>query len=511
MAVNNNRIAKNTFFLYIRMMLTMVISIYTSRIILEILGETDFGIYNVVGGFVSMFTMVSGALSAATQRFLSYELGKGEHGHVNEVFSTSIMMHILIAFIILVLAETVGLWFVNEKMIFPEARYNAANWVYQLSLMTFLVDIVSVPYNAALVAYERMKAFAYVSIIEVVLKLIVVYMLLISPIDRLVFYASLLSLISILIRVLYGYYVKRNLAKCRCNYVINKEIGKQMVSFMGWNMFGAGAIVANGQGVNVLLNLFFGAAVNAARGIVFQVQGAIRGFVTNFQLAMAPQIIKSYASNDTDEMFSLVFNGARFSFLLMMNLALPIILKAPFILDLWLVHVPSYTVIFLRIVLVTTLIESLGTTLSYAMHASGKVRNYQIVVGSLSLLALPIIYEFLRFGCPPFVAFFVVLFFAIISLLAQVVMLHLSINLPILVFLKNVFARSVFVFVASIPVPVIIDSFFKKGDCFSFVVVTLVCVGSSFICSLYLGLSALERGLLFEKIGNLMNKMCHKR
>lgn len=502
----NKKIAKNTLFLYVRMLMTMGISIYTSRVVLAALGETDFGIYNVVGGFVSMFSMISGALSAATQRFLSFELGKKENGRVSEIFSTAVMIHLLISLVILALAETIGLWFVNEKMNFPEERYFAANWVYQFSVITFLINIISVPYNAALVAYERMKAFAYVSIIEVILKLVVVYLLVLSPIDNLVFYALLLSIIAIFIRLIYGIYVKKNFVQCRCTYKINREVGKQMFSFMGWNMFGAGAIVANGQGVNVLLNIFFGTTVNAARGIVFQVQGAVRGFISNFQLAMAPQIIKNYAANNYKEMFSLVFNGSRFSFLLMMNLALPIIMQAPFIMKLWLVKVPLYTVVFLRIVLITSMVDSLGQTLSYAMHASGKVRNYQIVVGSSSLMVLPVVYLFLQEGCPPYYAFLVVLAFSFISLMLQLIMLRLSINFPMICFLKEVFARMFLVFFVAGIIPFLVNFLLVGNGWETFILISIITVLCSVLSSLFIGLSLKERHILKMKVCNFIKK-----
>ena len=266
-AQNNKRIAKNTLLLYFRMLLTMAISLYTSRIVLATLGEVDFGIYNVVGGFVTMFVVISGAMTTATQRFLSFEIGKKENGNVKSMFSTAVIIHLILAAIILICAETVGIWFLNTHMKFPDDRYVAANWVFQFSLLTFLINVISVPYNAAIIAYEKMKAFAYVSIIEVTLKLLIVYLLIISPFDKLILYSILLTLIAVAIRIIYGIYAKRNFTECSFDWKWNKTYGKNVMSFVSWNLIGSLASVAREQGINVLLNIFFGAAVNAARDI----------------------------------------------------------------------------------------------------------------------------------------------------------------------------------------------------------------------------------------------------
>ena len=424
-ASNNKRIAKNTLLLYFRMLLTMAVSLYTSRVVLEILGETNFGIYNVVGGFVSMFAMISGAMTTATQRFLSFEIGK-QGGDVKSMFSTAVMIHLLLAAIILLLGETIGVWFLNTYMNFPPDRYVAANWVFQFSLVTFIVNIISVPYNAAIVAYEHMKAFAYVSIIEVVLKLIIVYLLLVSPIDQLIFYAALLAAMAILIRIIYGFYCNRHFTECRSNWGWNRKHGKNMMSFVSWNLIGSVAGVAKEQGINVLLNVFFGATINAARAVAYQVLHAMSGFVGNFQLAMNPQIVKSFAANEREDMFKLVFRGSRLSFLMIMTMAIPVIIEAPFVLDVWLKEVPTYTVIFLRLVLLTSMVDSLSGTLIASMHASGKVRDYQIVVGGISLLTLPISYLILKMGYPPYSAMYVGLLMAIACHFARLLLLKKS-------------------------------------------------------------------------------------
>ena len=316
-AENNKRIAKNTLLLYFRMLLTMVVSLYTSRIVLSTLGINDFGIYNVVGGFVTMFAVISGAMTTATQRFISFEIGKKEKGNITTLFSTAVIIHLILGGIILFLAETIGLYFLNNYMNFPEDRYIAANWVYQFSILTFIINVISVPYNAAIVAYEHMKAFAYVSIIEVTLKLLIVYLLIISPIDKLIFYSLLLAITAITIRFIYGWYCSKHFKECRTTWIFNHEYGKNMFAFVGWNLIGSIAGIAKEQGINVVLNIFFGAAINAARGIAYQVNGALNSFVSNFQLAMNPQIVKSFSVGDFSKMHSFIYLGSKISFFIL--------------------------------------------------------------------------------------------------------------------------------------------------------------------------------------------------
>lgn len=503
---NNKRIAKNTLLLYFRMLLMMLISLYTSRIVLATLGEIDYGIYNVVGGFVAMFSVISGAMTTAAQRFISFEIGKGEQGNVKAVFSTAILIHIALAIIILIAAETVGLWFLNTQMNFPPERYVAANWVFQFSVVTFLISVVNVPYMAALIAYERMKAFAYVSIIEAILKLLIVYLLVISSFDRLVLYALLLAVISIVIRIIYGIYCGRNFSECKCNWRIEKNKCKEMFSFAGWNMIGSVAGVAKEQGINVVLNLFFGAAVNAARGIAYQVLNALSGFVGNFQLAMNPQIIKSYAADERNDMFLLVIRGSKFSFLLLLILSLPVIIEAPFILDLWLKEVPQYTVIFLRLVLITALIDSISGPLITSMHASGKVRDYQLVVGGISLLTLPVAYLFLKLGYPPCSAMIVGIFFSILCLMARVIMLRLTIKFPVAYFFRYAVGRIVATSLCAVPIPLFV--YWKLPiNWISFFLVCFACLLVTGLSCYYIGLQKDERGYINNKVKSILSRI----
>lgn len=432
------------------MLFLMMISLYTSRIVLSTLGISDYGIYNVVGGFVALFTMVSGTMATATQRFLSYEIGKNCEKNITRVFSTSMMIHILLGLIILSIGETIGLWFINNKMVIPNDRMLATNIVYQFSLLTLIVNVLSVPYNASLIAYEKMSVFAYIGIFEAILKLLIVFLIQMDAFDKLVFYAFLLMLVAIGIRVLYNVYVKYNFDYCRCTWEIDKEYGQSMIMFIGFNFIGSIANILKSQGINVLLNLFFGTVVNAARGISVQVLNAVSGFVTNFQLALNPQIIKLYAAGEKEDMFKLMFRGSKFSYLLMLLISLPVIVETPYLLSLWLVIVPENTVIFVRLTLTITLIDSLSHTLITGVHASGNVKKYQLVNGTVLMMTLPLAYLVLKFGYPPYMVFVVSLCVSIVCHFIRLYILRGLIGFPFSKFIIEVSFRMLYVTILSL-------------------------------------------------------------
>ena len=384
---NNKRIAKNTLLLYFRMIFMMAVSLYTSRVVLNTLGVEDFGIYNVIGGVVAMFSVISGGLSAAISRYITFELGQGNTAKLKSVFSSSVTIQIGLALLIFVLAEIGGVWFLNEKMNLPESRIGAANWVLQCSILTFMVNLISVPYNAAIIAHERMQAFAYISIIEVVLKLLIVYILVIFSFDKLKLYGILLLAVACVIRIAYGIYCKRNFKECTYHFRFNKT--------------------------------------------PFQVNVAVNGFATNFMTAINPQITKSYASGDYLYMLTLVQSGARFSFYLLLLLSLPIIIETNTILTLWLKNVPEYTVIFVRLVLVFAMCEVLSGTQITALQATGNIRNYQIVVGSLQLLNFPISYLLLGKGYAPETTMYVAICLSLGCLFARLWFLHRQVEISI--------------------------------------------------------------------------------
>lgn len=503
---NNKRIAKNTLLLYFRMLFLLSINLFTSREMLAILGVIDFGIYNVVGGFVTMFTMISGAMATATQRFISFEIGRGTDSNVKTIFSTAVIIHIFLALLVFCIAETIGLWFINTQMYFPTERYVAVNWVYQFSILTFMINIISVPYNASIIAYEKMTVFAYVSIFEAIAKLLIVYLIIWSPIDKLILYAALLALVAIVVRVIYGIYCDKHFMECRCTWKSDKNVKRKMMSFVSWNLIGSLSGVLKEQGINVLLNIFFGAAVNAARGLAFQVNNAIHGFVGNFQIAMNPQIVKTYASGNKNDMFKLVFKGSKFSFMLLLTLNLPVIIEAPYILNLWLKEVPNYTVIFLRLVLILALIESFSGTLIASMHASGKVRDYQIVVGGLSLLTLPLVYFVLKIYPEPHLAMIVGIVMAVLCLLARLYMLKKTIELPVFFFLRSVCLVNLLITAVSSLIPITIYMNMDKGF-ISFLTICIISVFSTVSFSYIIGLNSSEKAMVKKKLHTIISKI----
>ncbi len=503
---NNKRIAKNTLMLYFRMILTMLVSLYTSRVVLNTLGVEDYGIYNVVGGFVTMFGFLNSAMASATQRFLAFEIGKRDHEQLRNVFSMSINIHFLIAFIIFILAETVGLWFVNTQLTIPAGRMGAAQWVYQFSILTMIVYMVSVPYNAMIIAHERMNVFAWISIAEVGLKLFIVFILQWFGFDKLKFYAVLTFCVSLIIRFIYGFYCSRQFKESRFRYFWDKSLFKTLASYAGWNLWGNLAAVLKGQGVNVLLNIFFGPVVNAARGIAYQVSGAINQFVANFQMAMNPQIIKSYAVNDLKYMHQLIFRGAKYSFFLLFTLSLPILLETEQILRLWLKIVPDYTVIFTRLVIINVLIDCISGPLMTAAQASGKIKRYQSVVGGLLILNLPISYLFLKFGFQPQVTIFVSIGISIIALFSRLKIISPLVSLNIMDYYKNVIFKII---------PVIFIAVILPGFIIYLLPVTIarllftciIAVASVGLTVFFIGLSSTERKFMIKSLKNRVSKI----
>lgn len=505
-SLNNKRIAKNTLLLYFRMLLTMAISLYTSRVVLHVLGVEDFGIYNVVGGVVAMFSVISGSLSAAISRFITYELGKGDKEKLVRIFSSSVTIQLGLGLVIIILAEVIGVWFLNEKMSIPENRMYAANWVFQLSILTFVINLISVPYNAAIIAHEKMSAFAYISILEVVAKLIIVYMLLLSPIDKLIFYAILMASVALIIRFVYGFYCKRNFEECTYHFILDKELLKKMFGFAGWNFIGASSAVLRDQGGNIVINLFCGPAVNAARGIAYQVNTAISGFVNNFMTALNPQITKSYAAGEKEYMMTLIYQGARLSFYILLILSLPVIVNAHYILTLWLKIVPEHTTLFVQLVLIFAMSESISNPLITAMLATGKIRNYQIVVGGLQMMNLPISYVLLRYGCIPETVLIVAICISQCCLASRLYMLRGMIGLSVREYLSKVYFNVLAVTVLSAVIPCIL-SYYLSETLLNFIIICVVSVICTFTVIYLVGCNRKERQFILSKIIAIKDKL----
>lgn len=450
---DNKQIAKNTMFLYFRMFLIMGVSLYTSRVVLATLGVVDYGLYNVVGGIVTMFSFLNGSLGAATSRYITFELGKKNYETLNKIFNVSLLTHIFIGIIIVLLAETIGLWFFYEKMIIPEERLNAAFWVYQISIFSTLISLIQVPYNATIIAHENMKVYAYVGIVEVILKLVVVFLLVISPFDKLIFYASLLFIINIGIILFYRIYCIKRYQESRIKLCREKILYKDMFKFAGSDLIGNVSVLAQGQGLNLLLNVFFGPVVNAARAVAYQVQGAVTQFGNNFMTAVRPQIIKLYAQGEIKEMFKLVYLSSNFSYYLMLFLILPLSLEADYILSLWLGEYPDHSVSFLILVFILCLIQTLKTPRTIVLHATGKLFLANVVIGTLLCCAFPLAYVFLRMGGEPESVFWAANITMLLSEFISVFIVRKYVEYNIADYLLNVHGRCAIVTGVSLIMP----------------------------------------------------------
>jgi O-antigen/teichoic acid export membrane protein len=487
------------------MILIMGVSLYTTRIVLKVLGVEDFGIYNVVGGVVTMLAFLSSSMSSVTQRFLSFELGKKDIPQLSRVFGMSVNIQIVIALGVLFIAETLGLWFINTQLTIPGDRLIAANWVYQFSILTFIVSIVSVPYNAAILTYEKMNVFAYISVLEIVLKLLAVFILEWFGLDKLKLYAILIFAVSLIIRIIYGVYVKRNIKDCNYSIFWDKKLFLTLINFASWNLWGNVAVVTYNQGINIMLNMFFGPAVNAARAIAYQVNAAIKSFVSNFQMAMNPQIIKSYASNNNTYMHSLIFSGAKFSYFLMLIICVPVVLSTPKILGWWLTEVPEYTIIFCRLILIDGMINSLSGPLMTGAQASGKIKLYQGVVGGLLLLILPISYAFLYFGYPPETTLYISISVGVIALVARVIIISPLIKLSKIQFLKEVLIPAFTITVLIASILMVLEQFVESGI-WNFIILNSILLLLSVFIIYFIGLKSAERLFIKNQVNNISRK-----
>lgn len=498
-ASKTKQIAKNTVFLYFRMILLMLINLYASRIVLNQLGVEDFGIYGIVAGLVMLFMILSGTLTAAISRFLAYDLGTEDEERLKRSFSSAICVQLLMALLVLAVAETAGLWYLNNVMVIPAERMMAARWLYQFSTITFILNLLYVPFNALIIAYERMSAFAYISIVEAIGKLAVAFLLSVAPIDRLVFYGLLLSIIALALLSTYASYCYLHFSVCRGKLIIDRKVVKEMSAFAGWNFIGSASGLLRDYGGNLVINYFCGPLVNASRQIAMQVNGAVQNFVNNFLLALNPQITKSYASEDREYLMKLVFQGSRYCFFLIVLLATPIILCAPEILHLWLGIVPAHSVAFVRLTLLLCIGESLSGPLITLMLATGRIRNYQLVVGGLQLLNLPVSFLLMYVGFPPESVLVVAIIVGQLCLFARLYMLRSMVNLSVRKFISGVYLRSIMVFIAGGALPFALLSIMPEG----YLRMTAVCAVSLISCLisiLYLGCSNTERQFLYTKV-----------
>ena len=435
---DSKRIARNTLLLYVRMLLLLFIGLFTSRVVLAALGETDYGVYNAVGGMVTVFTFLTASISSAISRFLAFELGNGGDAiRMRKLFSAGIAIQLVFALVLVILAETAGLWFLHHRMNIPDGRMGAAEIVLQCSLVALVIQLLAIPYNAAIIAREKMSAFAFISLLEAGLKLAVALMVKYCLNDRLVLYAFLMAAVALVVRMSYGYYCRRHFPESRGKLIVDRSLLREIFSFSGWNFFGSSSYVLNTQGVTILVNIFFGVALNAARGVALQIENIAKQFVSNFLTAINPQITKSWASGNRDYCFSLVAKGVKFSLLVILAFFLPLYFEAECALDLWLAKVPAHSADFVRLALVGLLVDMVGNPLLTLILATGKVRNYYLLTGLTSYLCLPLAWLAFKLGAPVEWSYVSFILIYLIVLLERFVMARRIASFPLGKFFRS--------------------------------------------------------------------------
>lgn len=500
-SANNKRIAKNTLFLYVRMFVSLILGLYTSRIVIDALGVSDYGIYNLVGGFITVLAFLNTGMAQSSQRYLSYELGKGDSKRLNDVFCMSVNTHAVIALIIILLSETIGVWFVNTQLNIPDDRMLAANVVFQCSIFTFAMSVMSVPYNASIISHEKMSVYAYMSILDVVLKLLVVFILLIIPFDKLVIYSILIALVTFTLSLCFIFYCKKKFEECTYRRgVFDKNLFKDMFSFAGWSVVGNLGFSLKDQIANVILNWFCGTTLNAARGIGLQVGGLVTAFSGNISAAINPQITKQYAVGNIGESQKLVYAGSKCAFYLLALVSIPVIINIDYILGLWLKTVPEYTSEFLVLSLVVALFYALSYTVTVAIQATGNMKTFQIGICALMLLELPAVYIILNSGMLPYYIMFPSVITGFIALLFRFYLIKKYIpSYSYRFYFLHVVLRCFLVFVVSYYSCVFVRSLFDV-NLFGLFVSALISVLLILLIIYSLGISKREREFVKSRI-----------
>lgn len=504
---NTTRIAKNTVFLYLRSLIVLLISLYTSRIVLQVLGVEDYGIYCVVGGVIGLLALLSQTMRATYQRFYNVEMGKKNYDGVVKMFQLSLTTQLLLAIIIVLLGETLGLWFVVNKLVIPDNRLTAAVWVYQASIITFVVNIFAAPFGALITAYEKMGFFAIVSIVDAVLRLGIVFLIQILPGDSLIVYAYLLMLVAFTNIIMYYVYCKNNIPTTKVKLLWNKHELKTMITFSGWSILGELGNTVKTQGINIILNLFFGPVVNAARGVASQVLNAVNQFISSFQTSIRPQLTKSYASGDNDYMRKLYYSSTKLSYYLLFTLSLPIILEIDFLLHVWLGdNVPENTAVFTRLVLMTAFVSAFANPTSCIAYATGNIKWFSILVGLGNVIILPIAWAFLALGYGPVSTLVVSLVFtALVQFIRMVIVSKITV-LRLSDYLKNViFPTFIFTVIAAI-LPVLAFKLMQQSF-IRLVSTVLISICSCIFTAWFIGLNEFEKGFIKAKIKAFRNKI----
>lgn len=503
---DNKRIAKNTIFLYIRMLFIMGVSIYASRVVLNTLGASDFGLYNVVGGVVAMLSFLNGAASGAISRYLTYYLGKKDIDKFQQAFTSSIYILCALSVIIIIFAETLGVWFIKEKMIISPDRMDAAIWVFNLSVISCFITFLQVPYNASIIAHEKMNVYAYIGLIEAILKLAILYILSVCDFDKLKLYSALMLLISITVALIYIIYCKRNFKYCKIVSLNDKNVFKGILQYAGWDTLGSLTSVAQNQGINIVLNLFFSTVVNAARGVAYQIDAALNNFITNFLTAIRPQMVKAYAIKNFGRMKTLISFGGKYAFLMYACMSVPIIIETDYILKVWLINPPEYASIFLRLVLANHFISIINQILIMGIHAIGEVKRLNIYSGTISILKLPIAYLVLYFGCSPEWVFISIIPMTFLCMIADIFILNSSIEFHLLRTIYSLFIKNILLITLPAIISWYISTLMPTGF-IRLVIVTISFITLLAVTTVLFGLNDIEK----KKLKSIIKQITHRR
>lgn len=508
MIVDNQKIARNTLMLYIRTLVIMLISLYTSRVILSVLGIDDYGLYNLVGGFVTIFSFISNSIVSAMQRYFNIAIGIDDNKKFIDIFSTCFNIIFIISLLILVCGELLGLWLFNIHLNIPDESIKSAIWVYQLSIITFIVTLLRSPYNAAIIAYEKMSFYAYISIIEAILRLGIVFVLAKIKVDKLILYAVLYLGVSVIITYIYRFYCLRTFETCKYRYTYQRDLAKELSNFTGWTLLGQLSVLVNTQGVNILINKFFAVAVNAAMGITNQVSSALGQFVLNFQTAFNPQLIKTYAVQDIENHTKLLYRSSKFSYYLLLVLSVPVIFNIDYILRMWLVDVPPYTASLTIYCLVANMLNTISSPFGTSILATGKINKYQILQSLLFLLGLYLSYLFLRKGFPPDIVMVVNIMIQFLFLLLRVIMAKCLVDIKLLQFVKDVLLPIMLVTIISTSLPLIVDRYVSTSVAMFFSL--FIYFGWTLIVIMLVGLKRQERNILVSYLKNKFESIVSK-
>lgn len=496
---NNKRVAKNTLFLYLRMLITLFIGLFTSRVVLQTLGVHDYGLYNVVGGIIGILAYANNLLGQGTTRFLTIDLGNGNLIKLKNTFSACVSIHLLLALITFLIGETIGLWFVNTHLVINPTRIDAANWVYQLSLLSGVLAFMQVPYSASIIAHEKMSIYAYMSIFDVCMKLLIVYLLLFIPFDKLKLYSTFYFIVNIINITIYRIYCHKFFPECRFHINFDWKLYKEIFNYVGWNSIGTFAFMANSQGINVLLNLFYSTVVNAARGIAFTVSGVINQFVSNFQTAITPQVLKYYAQGNILEMNRLVKNNAQYSSYLVFLFGLPVFLETEFLIKLWLGQIPEYVIPFIRLTIIQILVQAIDTPIGGGIHAYGKMKLPNLTTSFVYLSVLPLSYIAMKLGASPIITYIIIVLLYPVALIFDLWILKKYSGFSIMVYVKDVIFKGIYILFLSATIPSILSYFLPYGV-LRFIIVTSISVLSTIITVYYIGLTTNVRIMLINKI-----------